>query len=678
MIIQIFILVYGLIICRFLTVDFILYQNKSSDFGLLENNWLRRQRPILNVVKSSKTVSEEEKCVLWNQPKLELKEKCCNLKKNIEDITQISERHAAQRNASLCLNNSTHVGSDVDQPTNSYSVNNSTKTNELSCSVYSFLQLPFLFDFYAISLLNCFIKFCHCTFLYFIKILQFLLVFVLDLAGKIVSIKETRFSCDVSVRKIIIQLSLLNTWLHLKSYYGVKVLSTKCFTSVNKSLPQIHTAKFNKNSEGYKHIFSSSFWTSYLFDWLLYPVFSLSRLASFRPLTTLESPVSFLSLSEAGFSYSGDNSFIVCEGCGKKNDFRQIAGDPNSCVYHNPGCTFVRQDEVDNGHIQTDSSPSSIPLLNTNNSSEHLAANHVQEISSLDTQLSRLSTSVSLGEPNPGPPSSLSTAINSTVRGASNIPQQTGSLLLGHPCYPIYIALQKRYESFNKWPIPHIQSPRDLAVAGFFYAGYDDCVRCYYCGLGLKSWKLGDDVYTEHEKLRPSCEFLQSQRYISSTGPARDVRPRTSSHQNEAPHASGRVPPSVRQPIGARTSSILQVDSVLTDQSTPDGATGGRNVPDLECDGVRPGMTAVQTEETDSGANATARAVDKNTTKSLLKKENKYLHQLLTCKVCEQAPIKDLFLPCGDLYACTDCAQKLSHCPLCNKKIMGTVMVYFS
>ncbi|KAK0064335.1 baculoviral IAP repeat-containing protein 2-like isoform X1 [Biomphalaria pfeifferi] len=517
MIIQIFIFVYGLIICHFLTVDFILYQNKSSDFGLLENNWLRRQCPILNVVKSSKTVSEEEKCVLWNQPKLELKEKCCNLKKNIEYITQISERHAAQRNASLCSG----VGSDVDQPTNPYFVNNSTKTNDLSCSVYSFLQLPFL------------------------------LAFALDWAGKIVSIKETRFSCE-------------------------------------------------------------------------------------------------------------------------------IAGDPNSSIYHNPGCTFVRQDQVDNGHIQTDSSPSSIPLLNTNNSSEHLAANHVQEISSLDTQLSRLETSVSLGEPNHGPPSSLSTAINSTVRGASNIPQQAGSLLLGHPCYPIYITLQKRYESFNKWPIPHIQSPRDLAVAGFFYAGYDDCVRCYHCGLGLKSWKLGDDVYTEHEKLRPSCEFLQSQRYISSTGPARDVRPRTSSRQNEAPHASGRVPPSVRQQIGARASSILQVDSVLTDQSTPDGATGSRNVPDLECDGLRPVVNVVQTEEADSGTNATARAVDKNTTKSLLKKENKYLHQLLTCKVCEQAPIKDLFLPCGDLYACTDCAQRLTHCPLCKKRIMGTVTVYFS
>ncbi|XP_059154564.1 baculoviral IAP repeat-containing protein 7-like [Physella acuta] len=77
------------------------------------------------------------------------------------------------------------------------------------------------------------------------------------------------------------------------------------------------------------------------------------------------------------------------------------------------------------------------------------------------------------------------------------------------PSNPVYIAFKKRMESFTLWPPTHIHQPADLAAAGFFYAGYADCVRCYQCGLGLKSWRPGDDIHEQHKKFRPYCPFLR-------------------------------------------------------------------------------------------------------------------------------------------------------------------------
>ncbi|KAK6987016.1 Baculoviral IAP repeat-containing protein 7-B [Biomphalaria glabrata] len=62
----------------------------------------------------------------------------------------------------------------------------------------------------------------------------------------------------------------------------------------------------------------------------------------------------------------------------------------------------------------------------------------------------------------------------------------------------------------------------------------------------------------------------------------------------------------------------------------------------------------------------------------LLQEEKKRLEALMQCKVCSKNPIKSLFLPCGDLYACQECSGNLSHCPQCNKKILATVTTYFS
>ncbi|XP_065928478.1 baculoviral IAP repeat-containing protein 2-like [Magallana gigas] len=77
------------------------------------------------------------------------------------------------------------------------------------------------------------------------------------------------------------------------------------------------------------------------------------------------------------------------------------------------------------------------------------------------------------------------------------------------PKYPSYSVLTVRVSSFADWPSSLTQTPRELAVAGFLYAGYGDYTRCFFCGGGLRNWEPGDDPWTEHARWFPKCAFVR-------------------------------------------------------------------------------------------------------------------------------------------------------------------------
>ncbi|KAK0064455.1 baculoviral IAP repeat-containing protein 7 [Biomphalaria pfeifferi] len=141
------------------------------------------------------------------------------------------------------------------------------------------------------------------------------------------------------------------------------------------------------------------------------------------------------------------------------------------------------------------------------------------------------------------------------------------------PSYPEHVMFQTRLKSFDSWNFHNILQPQTLASLGFFYTGDLDCVRCFQCGLGLRSWKPGDDVLAQHEKYRPTCPYLRS---------------------------------------------LLKTQENVS--------TGAFAVPEMSNSDIE------------------------STTLKLLKAEHTALKQQLTCKVCYKSEIKDVFLPCGELY----------------------------
>ena len=62
----------------------------------------------------------------------------------------------------------------------------------------------------------------------------------------------------------------------------------------------------------------------------------------------------------------------------------------------------------------------------------------------------------------------------------------------------------------------------------------------------------------------------------------------------------------------------------------------------------------------------------------LLRTENERMKTQMQCKVCFNADVGVVFLPCGHLVVCTNCAPSLQSCVICRKKITETIKIYMS
>ena len=81
---------------------------------------------------------------------------------------------------------------------------------------------------------------------------------------------------------------------------------------------------------------------------------------------------------------------------------------------------------------------------------------------------------------------------------------------------PHMLNSDKRLQSFTKnWPVNGHVTPRKIADAGFYYWDDDDRVICFYCGGGLKNWKPNDNLWYEHTKWFPLCEYVLKKQGIN-------------------------------------------------------------------------------------------------------------------------------------------------------------------
>ncbi|XP_034949209.1 baculoviral IAP repeat-containing protein 7 [Chelonus insularis] len=71
-----------------------------------------------------------------------------------------------------------------------------------------------------------------------------------------------------------------------------------------------------------------------------------------------------------------------------------------------------------------------------------------------------------------------------------------------------YATYESRLRSFQGWPENLHQTPEMLVIAGFYYVGTGDQVRCFHCDGGLNNWEADDDPWTEHARWFPKCGFV--------------------------------------------------------------------------------------------------------------------------------------------------------------------------
>lgn len=61
-----------------------------------------------------------------------------------------------------------------------------------------------------------------------------------------------------------------------------------------------------------------------------------------------------------------------------------------------------------------------------------------------------------------------------------------------------------------------------------------------------------------------------------------------------------------------------------------------------------------------------------------LEEENRQLKDARLCKVCLDEEVGVVFLPCGHLVTCVQCAATVNQCPMCRTIIKGFVRTYLS
>jgi baculoviral IAP repeat-containing protein 2/3 len=97
-------------------------------------------------------------------------------------------------------------------------------------------------------------------------------------------------------------------------------------------------------------------------------------------------------------------------------------------------------------------------------------------------------------------------------------------ILTVRPCNPQFAIEASRLESFKgNWPANLAQTPDHLSASGFFYVGYSDNVKCFFCDGGLCNWEADDEPWTEHARWFPDCGFLKQVKGSKFIQKVRDI-----------------------------------------------------------------------------------------------------------------------------------------------------------
>ncbi|XP_077488826.1 baculoviral IAP repeat-containing protein 7-like isoform X1 [Amblyomma americanum] len=277
------------------------------------------------------------------------------------------------------------------------------------------------------------------------------------------------------------------------------------------------------------------------------------------------------------------------------------------------------------------------------------------------------------------------------------------------PKHPSQASPDARLRTFEKWPSTCAKRPLELVQAGFFYIGVQDYTKCFHCDGGLCNWDSGDDPWEEHARWFPRCQFVllaKGEAYINDClrrhqSHLNSVAASTSSQQGQTGAAdegmatelaalmrSDDVQFYLSQGVPAETlraallrhmrgqgrgfasrdellqvlGELLALPKASADQTPQERATNGASSKNIF---------------SGAGKQSSPVAVTPAGSEPSDPEETRLKDQRL-CKVCLDAEVGVVFLPCGHLVACPSCASALVDCPICRAAIRGTVRTFFA
>ncbi|KGL76021.1 Baculoviral IAP repeat-containing protein 7-B [Tinamus guttatus] len=274
----------------------------------------------------------------------------------------------------------------------------------------------------------------------------------------------------------------------------------------------------------------------------------------------------------------------------------------------------------------------------------------------------------------------------------------------------------RRLRTFWQWPESSPVSARDLAKAGFFFVGPGDEVQCFCCGGVLKDWVPGDCPIIEHLKFFPSCKFVCGEDVGSQQvfafeeifdcvdGQFLSFLQRMDSEETALPNQPEYPELGTEEMRLSTFESWPQYSEVHPEQLARAGFfyTGqGDMVRCFYCDGsvrnwelgddpwrehakwyprceflLRSKGREFVNDVQESFFSTLVSPVSE--TPLSTEEQLRRLQEEKMCKVCMDRDVSVVFVPCGHLVACAECAPNLRLCPICRAVIRGSVRTFMS
>ncbi|NXF93784.1 BIR7B protein, partial [Eubucco bourcierii] len=285
----------------------------------------------------------------------------------------------------------------------------------------------------------------------------------------------------------------------------------------------------------------------------------------------------------------------------------------------------------------------------------------------------------------------------------------------------------RRLRTFQQWPDTSPVSPRDLVKAGFFFVGPRDDVQCFCCGGVLRDWAHGSCPIAEHLKFFPSCKFIRGEdvgnqemlplQAISDTvdGQFLSLLQGVGSEETDLLDHPGCPEMETEEMRLSTFHNWPQHADMRPEQLARAGFyyTGrGDLVRCFHCDGgVRSWslgddpwreharwypecvfVLQAKGPEYVSSVQASFSKVTmqlslgffspplygKDESRRSTEEQLQRLQEERMCKVCMDRDVSVVFVPCGHLVACRDCALNLRLCPICRAVIQESVRTFMS
>uniref|UniRef100_A0A3B3ZPQ1 RING-type domain-containing protein n=1 Tax=Periophthalmus magnuspinnatus TaxID=409849 RepID=A0A3B3ZPQ1_9GOBI len=245
---------------------------------------------------------------------------------------------------------------------------------------------------------------------------------------------------------------------------------------------------------------------------------------------------------------------------------------------------------------------------------------------------------------------------------------------------------QDRLDSFHTWTVTVI-TPAELAKAGFYYLGQGDRVACFSCGGQLSNWEPGDRAVSEHQRHYPNCRYVRGDRADNVSLASATSEERLLTFVNWP----SRIPVRPDQLANAGFYYVGRNDDVKCfccdgglrcwESGDDPWVEHAKWFPRCEYLLQEKGQDFVHQIQARFPRLLTEYGLSHESFLLLnlpMEEQLRRLQEERTCKVCMDKEVNIVFIPCGHLVVCKECAPSLRKCPICRGLVKGTVRTFLS